>query len=254
MRIPLIAANWKMHKTMRESLAFVDQFASLIHTGNIESVICPASPYISVLHERCRSYGLRLGAQNMYWENSGAYTGEISPLMLKDLEVDYVIIGHSERRQLFAETDKHVALKINAAYRHDISPILCVGETLQQRQAAQTIGVITEQVTVALAGLEPSQVRRLVIAYEPVWAIGSGLAATGRDANIVGEHIRTLIGEMFSLEVARDTRVLYGGSVKSDNINEFMQETEIDGALVGGASLDPVSFAALVNTAQEVVA
>ncbi|MCR3921369.1 MAG: triose-phosphate isomerase [Firmicutes bacterium] len=247
MRTPIIAANWKMHKTVTEALEFVEQLAGLLDTGNTETVICPPFPLLGCVAEACHKYGLRVGAQNMYWEATGAFTGEVSPLLLKDLAVDYVIIGHSERRQLFAETDQHVARKVKAAFAHDLTPIVCVGETLQQRQAEQTMDVVGEQVTVAVTGLDPSQVRRMVIAYEPVWAIGSGLAATGKDANEVACYIRKTIGELFSLKVARDVRLQYGGSVKPENIADFMQETDVDGALVGGAALDSAKFAGIIN-------
>ena len=176
-----------------------------------------------------------------------AFTGEVSPVLLKDMGVQYVICGHSERRQFFAETDQQVARKVKAAFAAEMIPIVCVGETLQQRKANQTADVVSEQITIALDGLDPSQVRRIVIAYEPVWAIGSGLAATGADAGAVAQQIRKLIGEMFSLRTARDVRIQYGGSVKPDNILEFMNEPEIDGALVGGASLDATVFAGIVN-------
>ncbi|NLM53274.1 MAG: triose-phosphate isomerase [Firmicutes bacterium] len=252
MRIPMIAANWKMHKNISEAVQFIDQYAELLNAAQLETVICPAFPLLAAVGEACRRHGLRLGAQNMYWETAGAFTGEVSPLMLKDLQVDYVIIGHSERRRLFGETDQQVARKIKAACQHEIIPILCVGETLEQRQAQQTLGVISEQVTTALAGLDPSQVRKIVIAYEPVWAIGSGLAATAADADAVAAQVRKIIGEQFNLKTAQDVRILYGGSVNRDNIAEFMQAAEIDGALVGGASLDASVFAAIVNTAAEV--
>lgn len=253
MRIPIIAANWKMHKTQAEAVQFIEQCAELLAGEKLEVVICPAFPLLVAAGEACRRYGLRLGAQNMYWEAAGAFTGEVSPLMLKDLQVDYVIIGHSERRRLFGETDQQVARKIKAAYQYELTPILCVGETLEQRQGEQTLAVITEQVMTALAGLDPSQVRKIVIAYEPVWAIGSGLAATAADADAVAAHIRKVIGEQFSLKVARDVRILYGGSVNQENIAEFMRAAEVDGALVGGASLDASMFAAIVNSAMEVV-
>ena len=153
----------------------------------------------------------------MHWEEAGAYTGEVSPLMLKELAVDYVILGHSERRQLFAETDRQIARKVKTAFRHDLIPILCVGETLSQRQTGQAATVVSEQVAAALSGLDPSQVRRLIVAYEPVWAIGSGLAATAGDAGEMAALIRKIIGEMFSLKTARDVRIIYGGSVTEEN-------------------------------------
>jgi triosephosphate isomerase len=247
MRTPIIAANWKMHKTTAEAADFIGQLGSELQQETVEVVICPPFPLLCRVNDACREKGLRLGAQNMYWETAGAFTGEVSPVLLKDIGVQYVICGHSERRQLFGETDQQVARKVKAAFAAEIIPIVCVGETLQQRQAEQTADVVGEQVTIALDGLDPSQVRRLVIAYEPVWAIGSGLAATGTDAGAVAQQIRKLIGEMYSLRTARDVRIQYGGSVKPDNILEFMSEPEIDGALVGGASLDATVFAGIVK-------
>jgi triosephosphate isomerase len=183
----------------------------------------------------------------MYWETAGAFTGEVSPLLLRDLEVQYVIVGHSERRQTFAETDQNVSRKVKAAFAADLVPIVCVGETLQQRQSGRTEAVVEEQVAAAVGGLDPSQVRRLVIAYEPVWAIGSGLPANAGDAERVAIFIRRQIGNLFSLKVARDVRIQYGGSVKPENIADFMSSAEIDGALVGGASLDAAVFTAIIE-------
>jgi triosephosphate isomerase (TIM) len=246
-RIPIIAANWKMYKTGGEARDFFNGLKMLPKPGTVEIVICPSFPLLPAVGEYCRSNGLRLGAQNMYWETAGAFTGEVSPLLLRDLEVQYVIVGHSERRHLFAETDQNVSRKVKAAFDADLVPIVCVGETLQQRHAGQTEAVVREQVAAALNGLDPSQVRRLVIAYEPVWAIGSGLPATARDAEQVALLLRRQIGDLFSLKVARDVRIQYGGSVKPDNIAEFMASAEIDGALVGGASLDAAVFAAIIE-------
>jgi triosephosphate isomerase (TIM) len=248
MRVPIIAANWKMNKTAGEAVAYIYELAKTLDSSRaVETLVCPPAPLLSVLAGPCRDNGIKLGAQNMHWETSGAYTGEISPLLLKDLGVQYVIVGHSERRQLFGETDQYVGRKVQAAFAHELVPIVCVGETLQQRQAGQTEAVVGEQVTAALGCLDPSFVRRTVIAYEPVWAIGSGLAASGEDANRVALYIRKVLGEIFSLKVARDVRIQYGGSVKPENILDYLDESEIDGALVGGASLNPSEFAALVG-------
>lgn len=249
-RIPIIAANWKMHKTSGEVTEFFNKFS--VVDSQTEIVICPPFPLLFQVGEFCRAGGYRLGAQNMFWEAKGAYTGEVSPLLLKDMGVQYVIIGHSERRQMFAETDQSVAKKVKAAFAHELTPIVCVGETLQERQGGQTLHVITEQVATVLNGLDPSQVRRLVFAYEPVWAIGSGLPAKKEDAEQVALLIRKLISDTFSLKVSRDTRIQYGGSVKPENIAEFMESPEIDGALVGGASLDAEVFAGLIHAAAEV--
>ncbi len=249
MRIPIIAANWKMHKTREGAQQFFAALEEQLKPGPVEIVICPPFPLLSMVGELCRGADLRLGAQNLHWENEGAFTGEVSPLLLNDLEVQYVIVGHSERRQLFAETDQNVSRKVKAAFAADLVPIICVGETLQQRQSGRTEDVVEEQLAAALGGLDPSQVRRLVIAYEPVWAIGSGLPATAADAEQVALFIRRQVGDMFSLKAARDIRIQYGGSVKPANIADFMASPEIDGALVGGASLDSALFAAMIEAA-----
>jgi triosephosphate isomerase len=249
MRTPVIAANWKMHKNGAETEDFFAEFGSLYEPAGAEVVICPSFPLLGLAAAHCRQLALCLGAQNMHWETAGAFTGEVSPHLLRDLGVQYVIIGHSERRQLFAETDQNVARKVKAALSADMTPIVCVGETLAQRQAGQTMAVVGEQVTSALHNLDPSQVRRLVIAYEPVWAIGSGLPATPDDAEAVARQIRKNIADLFSLKVSRDTRIQYGGSVKPENIARFMAGPEIDGVLVGGASLDAAGFAALIKAA-----
>ncbi|MBT9139673.1 MAG: Triosephosphate isomerase [Dehalococcoidia bacterium] len=255
MRIPIIAANWKMHKTSEEATTFVNQLGNQLKAEvALEIVLCPPYPLLALIAESCQKYGFKLAAQNMYWETAGAFTGEVSPLLLKDLGVQYVILGHSERRQIFGETDQQVSRKVRAAFAHELVPIVCVGETMQQRNAEQTNSVVGEQVSIALRGLDPSQVRRVVVAYEPVWAIGSGLTASGHDAATVARHIRKTIGEMFSLKVARDLRIQYGGSVKPENIDEFMRDAEIDGALVGGASLDSLVFSAIVQNAWGAVA
>ncbi|MBT9168461.1 MAG: Triosephosphate isomerase [Syntrophomonadaceae bacterium] len=255
MRIPIIAANWKMHKTSEEATTFVSQLGNQLKAEvALETVLCPPYPLLALIAESCQKYGFKLAAQNMYWETAGAFTGEVSPLLLKDLGVQYVILGHSERRQIFGETDQQVSRKVRAAFAHELVPIVCVGETMQQRNAEQTNSVVGEQISVALRGLDPSQVRRVVVAYEPVWAIGSGLIASSQTAATVARHLRKIIGEMFSLKVARDLRIQYGGSVKPENIDEFMRDAEIDGALVGGASLDPLVFSAIVQNAWGAVA
>jgi triosephosphate isomerase len=252
MRTPIIAANWKMNKTTGETEQFFQQFTTITDPGSVEVVFCPSFPLLAVCGRLCREKGFRLGAQNMHWETAGAYTGEVSPLLLQDLGAQYVIVGHSERRQLFAETDRGVARKVKSAFAADLIPIVCVGETLKERQSGETDRVVAEQLTAALTDLDPSQVRRLVIAYEPVWAIGSGLAATLADAGWVATQIRKLVGEKFSRRVARDVRIQYGGSVSTDNIMEFISHPEIDGALVGGASLDAGAFAGIIQVASRV--
>lgn len=251
MRLPIIAANWKMFKTVPEAREFLDKFTALVLPGNTEIVICPPFPLLCAIAPRCRQSGLKLGAQNMYWQMSGPYTGEVSPRHLTDSGVQYVILGHSERRQHFGETDEDVSRKVKAAFSADLTPIVCVGETWPERLAGLTAQVVRGQLASALRDLDPSQVRRVVVAYEPVWAIGSGRPATRQDAEQAALELRRQIGEQFSLKVARDMRVQYGGSVNPENIREFMDSPEIDGALVGGASLEAESFAALVNSVAE---
>jgi len=248
MRLPVIAANWKMFKTAAEARDFLDKFTGQVLAGNTEVIICPPFTLLCAVAERCRQSGLKLGAQNMFWQMSGPYTGEVSPGHLADLGVQYVILGHSERRQHFGETDEDVSRKVRAAFAADLTPIVCVGETWTERLAGETARVVRGQLAAALRDLDPSQVRRAVVAYEPVWAIGSGQPATRNDAEQVALELRRQIGEQFSLKVARDVRIQYGGSVNPENIRDFLGSPEIDGALVGGASLDPGSFAALVNS------
>jgi triosephosphate isomerase len=202
------------------------------------------------LAEAVKGTTLKIGAQNMHWEDSGAYTGEVSGAMLKDLGVQYVIIGHSERRAYFAETDATVNKKVHSAFRHGLVPIVCVGESLEQREAGQTKDVCRVQTEAALDGLTAEQAARVVIAYEPIWAIGTGKTSTAEDANEVIGYIRERIAAKFGADAAARTRIQYGGSVKPNNIRDFMQQPEIDGALVGGASLEPESYIRLVEGAR----
>lgn len=250
MRIPLVAANWKMHKTVAEAEAFLAAFragAGNMAGQGVEAAICPPFTALYRVGQLLEGTGIALGAQNLYKEEKGAYTGEVAPAMLAELGVRYVIVGHSERRAIFGEDDHLVAAKVQAAYRHGLTPILCVGEQLAEREAGETEAVVTRQVEAAIAGLTAEQAAQLVIAYEPVWAIGTGRAATGADANAVCGLIRRLVAERFGSQAAAGLRIQYGGSVKPENAAEFAGQPEIDGALVGGASLDPASFAALVQ-------
>lgn len=260
MRRPIIAANWKMYKTSGEVKQFMEEAAALLHAnpvtveagesgGEVEAVICPPFTALSLLAELGRETHtpFRLGAQNMHWEENGAYTGEISPVMLHDLGVQYVIIGHSERRQYFAETDETVNKKVQSAFRHELTPIVCVGERLEERESGQTQQVLKQQVEGAINGLQREQVAQLVIAYEPVWAIGTGKASTAEDANLQIFFIREVIASLYGKEIADDVRIQYGGSVKPENMAELMAQPEIDGALVGGASLNAQSFIKLLE-------
>lgn len=250
MRTPMIAANWKMHKTIGEAAAFIEAFKPRVDgLQAVEVAICPAFTALGTVGRLLLGTRIALGAQNMFREPQGAFTGEVSPLMLKDLGVRYVIIGHSERRQYFAEDDALVNAKVQSAFRHGLTPILCVGESLAERDAGRTEAVVAGQVEAATAGLTAEQAAALVIAYEPVWAIGSGRTPTAADANQVCALVRSRVAAAFGEAAGAAVRVQYGGSVKPDNIGEFMRQPDIDGALVGGASLDPAGFATLIANA-----
>jgi triosephosphate isomerase len=247
-RKPLVAANWKMYKTVAEAISFVKSVQE--ETGpcaDREVVIAPAFTALKEVRAILKQQGYSLAAQNCHWEESGAFTGEISPIMLKDLGCEYVIIGHSERRQLFGETDETVRLKAGAVLKAGMAPVICVGEVLEKREQGKTFEVVASQLEGALNGLSQAQAERLVIAYEPVWAIGTGRTATPGQAQEVHGFIREKIASIFNKGVEKKTRILYGGSVKSSNIDELMAEPDIDGALVGGASLEVGSFERLVQ-------
>ncbi|NMA90015.1 MAG: triose-phosphate isomerase [Amphibacillus sp.] len=248
MRKPIIAGNWKMNKVLAEAKSFVTDTKDKVPAQDqVDSIVCAPFPYLQALVEETKGTDLKVAAQNMHYEESGAFTGEVSPLMLKDLGVEYVVLGHSERREYFAETDETVNKKAHAAFAHGITPIICVGETLEQREANQTMDLVADQVKKAIAGLTDDQVKASVIAYEPIWAIGTGKTATSEQANEVCTHIRETIADVVSKEVAEAVRIQYGGSVKPDNIKELLDQSDIDGALVGGASLEADSFLQLVE-------
>lgn len=248
MRTPIIAGNWKMHKTISETAALARELAALTADAKgVEVVICPPFTALAAAHEAVAGSAVKLGAQNMYWEPKGAFTGEIAPGMLSDAGCQYVIIGHSERRQYFGETDQTVNQKLKAAFAGSLIPIICVGETLDQREAGTTEAVVGEQVQAGLAGLTEGQAASLVIAYEPVWAIGTGRTASSDDANSVCRLIRATVAKLFGQASADRVRIQYGGSVKADNIAELMAKSDIDGALVGGASLDAAGFSKIVK-------
>ncbi|BBU38497.1 MAG: triose-phosphate isomerase [Bacillaceae bacterium] len=251
MRKPIIAGNWKMHKTLEEAKSFVKEVKSLVPPQDkVDSVICAPALFLGQLVELAEGSELKIGAQNMHFEESGAYTGEISPVALADIGVDYVIIGHSERREMFAETDETVNKKVLAAFKHELTPIVCVGESLAEREAGKTNEIVGDQVKKALAGVDASAVKNIVIAYEPIWAIGTGKSSSPEDANEVCAHIRGVIADIYSDDVANEVRIQYGGSVKPENIKDFLNQPEIDGALVGGASLEPRSFLQLLEAGQ----
>lgn len=252
MRTPLLAGNWKMNKTVDESLDFVKETRERLgEIHKVEQVICVPFLAIASLAAATKGTSIKLGAQNMHWEESGAYTGEISPVMLEGL-AQMVIIGHSERRQYFAETDETVNKKIKAALAHNITPIVCVGESLAQNQAGETESFVGGQVRAALKDISAEDVQKLVVAYEPIWAIGTGLAATSDDANrIIGQVCRAALVGLYGNEVAQAVRILYGGSMNTKNVDELMHQPEIDGGLVGGASLKPDDYVTLVKVSAQ---
>ncbi len=253
MRKPMMAGNWKMNKTVEEAVALAQAIRdSVSGVESVDRVICPTFVCLPAVQQAVQGSSVAVGAQNMHWAESGAYTGEVSAAMLQGL-VDYVIIGHSERRQYFAETDESVNKKIHAALAAGLTPIVCVGESLAQNEAGETQSFVSGQVKAALAGLSGDQVQSLIIAYEPIWAIGTGRAATSQQAqDICGGTVRAAVAELFGDDVAQATRILYGGSTNAKNIGEIMQQPDIDGALIGGASLQPDSYASMVKTTAEV--
>ena len=253
MRIPIIAGNWKMYKTIAETLQFVEAVKEPLRSyPRVEKAICASFVSLAPLHNAVRDTDIRVGAQDMFWEDQGAYTGEVSPLMLKDV-AELVIIGHSERRQYFGETDETVNKKIKAALAHNLTPIVCVGESLDQNRAGETEQFVGRQVRAAFDGITSEQARGVIIAYEPIWAIGTGISATADDANqIIGGTVRATLASIYGNETAQQMRIQYGGSMKPDNIEELMQQPEIDGGLVGGASLKPDDYVTLIRVTAEV--
>ena len=246
MRKPIIAGNWKMHKTIAEALEFVNEVKDRVNNDKVEAVICAPFTLLKDLKQATKGTNIKIGAQNMHFEEKGAFTGEISPLMLKELDMDYVVIGHSERRQYFNETDETVNKKVLKALEVGIDPILCVGETLEEREAGNTKDVCKVQVEKALENVSKEDLAKVVIAYEPVWAIGTGKTATSEDANDVIAYIREVVANLYG-ELANAVRIQYGGSVKPSNVAEIMNQSDIDGALVGGASLEANDYVELVN-------
>ena len=245
MRIPLIAGNWKMNTTVAEAERLVHEILSnKDKTEGVEKVLCPPFVSLVVISKMLQGSSIKLGAQNMYFEDKGAYTGEVSPVMIKEL-CQFVILGHSERRHYFNETDEVINKKVKAALSYGLKPILCVGERFEENEANKTREVIGRQVEIALRDVESSH--DIVLAYEPVWAIGTGKAASGEQASEVIKFIRDTLAKVWSNEVAQKLRIIYGGSVTSDNITEFIAQPEIDGALVGGASLKANDFLGIVN-------
>ena len=247
MRKKVIAGNWKMNMLPNEAIEYMTELSSLVKDTDNEVIIC--APYTDLFYVLMHAQGtnIKIGAQNMHFEESGAYTGEVSGKMLKSIGVEYVIIGHSERRQYFAETDETVNKKIKAAFANDLKPIVCVGESLEQREEGKTEEIITNQTRLALEGLTNEQVKNTIIAYEPIWAIGTGKTATSEDANNSIKAIRKEIEKNYGKEVAEEVIIQYGGSVKSQNAKELFTTSDIDGGLVGGASLKVEEFSKIVN-------
>ena len=247
MRKPVIAGNWKMNKDIKEAAELINGLKDKVKDAKCEVIVCPPFIDLPAVVEAAKGTNIKVGAQNMHFEEQGAFTGEVSPLMLKSLGIEFVIIGHSERRQYFAETDETVNKKVHTAFKHGLIPIMCVGETLEQREQNKTFDIIENQIKKDLKGLEKDQVEKMIIAYEPIWAIGTGKTATSEDANDVIKFIREKVADMFGKDTADKVRIQYGGSVKSSTIKEQMAMSDIDGALVGGASLKVEEFAAIVN-------
>jgi triosephosphate isomerase len=243
MRLPFIAANWKMHKTVHESVVFVKEFRSMVKDiDDVEIVVAPPFTAVHAVAEAARNSNVGVAGQNMHWEREGAFTGEVSASMLREAGAEYVIIGHSERRRLFHETDETVNRKLVAAIGAKLTPIVCIGETLEERESDQTLSVLDRQITMSLDGLTGEQVATLVLAYEPVWAIGTGRNATAEQAGEAHAHIRGRLRQWFGGDAAEQCHVIYGGSVKPDNIHSLVVHPDVDGALVGGASLDVRGF------------
>ena len=247
MRKKVIAGNWKMNMLPNETIEYIEKLSKLVENTENEVILCV--PYVDLFYAvlTVQNTNIKIGAQNMHFEEKGAYTGEVSAKMLKSINVEYVIIGHSERREYFDETDESVNKKIKAAFRNGLKPIVCVGETLEEREQGKTKEKITKQTELALKGLEAEDVKNTIIAYEPIWAIGTGKTATSQDANDSIKEIRKKIAEVYGQNIAKEVIILYGGSVKSNNAKELFNMSDIDGGLVGGASLDPEEFSKIVN-------
>ena len=255
MRIPFIAANWKMFKTVHESVVFAKEFRAMVKDViDVEIVVAPPFTALHAVAEAVRNSTVGVAGQNVHWEREGAFTGEISAGMLKEAGAEYVIIGHSERRRLFYETDETVNLKVVAALGAHLTPIVCIGETLEERERDETLTVLDRQIKAGFDGLTGDQVASLVIAYEPVWAIGTGRNATPLQAGEAHAHIRSRLRQWFGAPAADQCHVIYGGSVKPDNIHELVLLPDVDGALVGGASLDVRAFGEIVARSRQTAA
>ena len=247
MRTPIIAGNWKMHYTVEETVKVINELKPLVKDAKVDVVLCVPFTSLDAALKATNGSNIKIGAQNMHFEEKGAFTGEIAPGMLEAMGVDYVVLGHSERRQYFNETDEALNKKVKAAFAHNLLPILCCGETLEERENGTTNAVVGAQIKADLEGLSKELAEKVVIAYEPIWAIGTGKTATDEQANETIKAIRNIVAEMFGSEVADKVRIQYGGSVKPNTIKAQMAMSDIDGALVGGASLVANDFSAIVN-------
>jgi len=253
MRKPIIAGNWKLNKTVSAAVSLVKNIENNLSEPEIEVVVCPVYTALTEVGKLLQSSFIKLGAQNVFWENKGAYTGEISPMMLKDVGCEYVIIGHSERRQYFGETNSSVNKKVKASLQSGLKTIMCVGEKLEEREAGNTFDIVKEHVAEGLKDIKFTEIeKKLVLAYEPVWAIGTGKTATKEQAQEVHEFIRGLLADIYGETSANKIIIQYGGSVKSHNIKELIMMSDVDGALVGGASLDATSFSQTVEITDKV--
>ena len=251
MRRPIIAGNWKCNTSAQEAVALVTQLRASVNGVPVDVVVCPPFPWLAGVAQSLSNSSIALGAQDLFWESQGAFTGEVSPTMLIGAGCRYVIVGHSERRQLFGETDANVNKKLHAALRHGLTPIVCIGETLAQREHNQTADVVREQVQHGLASLSEQDLGKIVLAYEPVWAIGTGRTATPEQAQEVHALIRRLVQEQWGGAAAQGIRSQYGGSVTAANALELLRQPDVDGALVGGASLKADAFAAIIQAAAQ---
>ena len=247
MRKAIIAGNWKMNKTPEEAVQVINELKPLVKDAACDVVICPTFVCLDAAIKAAKGSNIKIGAQNMHFEENGAFTGEVAPGMLEAMGVDYVVLGHSERREYFNETDEALNKKVKKAFEHNLTPILCCGETLEQREAGVTDDFIACQIKVDMAGLTNEQAKQVVIAYEPIWAIGTGKTATKEQANETISAIRKVVEGMYGKEVADAVRIQYGGSVKPNTIKDQMAMSDIDGALVGGASLVATDFSQIVN-------
>jgi triosephosphate isomerase len=247
MRRPIMAGNWKMNNTVSESIELVKGLIEKAEAAEKDFVVCPPYTALYTVSELIKGTNIKLGAQNIHFKEKGAYTGEISPIMLKELNVEYVIIGHSERRQYFGETDATVNKKIKTAFEYDMTPIVCVGESLAQREGGIADKIVKDQLVNGLKNIESKDAEKIVIAYEPIWAIGTGRTATSEQANDMIKFIRSVLAGIFGKDEADIVRIQYGGSVKPSNVNEIMSQSDIDGALVGGASLKADDFGKIMN-------